>query len=603
MFTFNVIEKTTLFTCWIALFSVAAAHNQLQNHKTSKNAKPNFVYIIADDQDAATFNPELMPITAGWLSDGTNYTNFFAPVSVCCPSRVSFLRSQYAHNHNITDVVVPYGGWDTFESYGYNGKWLPSWLQEAGYQTYYTGKLMNGNNIMNAVTRPTAGFNGSDIFLDPYTYSYINTSISHNGGPPIKNTTYSTDIVRDIGLGYIDAAVQSDQPFFIGLAPIGPHSQSLPAPPLPYRFFPPVSAPRHATLFNNTLAPRGNSFNPDWPSGASWVRTLAQANETVIEWYDYWYQQRIRALQAVDEMVGAIFEKLASENLLNNTYVIYTADNGFSIAQHRRDPGKGTGYEEDIRVPFMVRGPGIEPGINEVTAHNVADISATIANVAGAEADYDIDGRVMPWGSANAKTRDIGTPTHHLSEYWGTTIGETKYTQGIIYPNNTYRTLRLIEDDNNWAYTVWCTGERELFNMKNDTTQMHNDLEGLGVAAQSKFFNSTLSQAARVASRLDGLALFLKTCKGADCRFAWKHLFPNGEVTTMKQALNTVYDQYFDRLPKIQFTSCDLGYFNAHELPYWSTNLAFFHDLDTPNITLPLYKRDPEAYAWLQCGS
>jgi hypothetical protein len=42
---------------------------------------------------------------------------------------------------------------------------------------------------------------------------------------------------------------------------------------------------------------------------------------------------------------------------------------------------------------------------------------------------------------------------------------------------------------------------------------------------------------------------------------------------------------------------------DAHELPYWSTNLAFFHDLDTPNVTLPLYKRDPEAYAWLQCGS
>jgi N-acetylglucosamine-6-sulfatase len=119
----------------------------------------------------------------------------------------------------------------------YNGKWLPSWLQEAGYQTYYTGKLMNGNNVMNALTRPTQGFNGmsnnssptrsltksvgSDIFLDPYTYSYINTSISHNGGAPIKNTTYSTDLVRDIGLGYIDTALQSDQPFFIGCAYLG----------------------------------------------------------------------------------------------------------------------------------------------------------------------------------------------------------------------------------------------------------------------------------------------------------------------------------------------------------------------------------------------
>ncbi|KAJ9115746.1 hypothetical protein QFC24_006929 [Naganishia onofrii] len=312
-------------------------------------------------------------------------------------------------------------------------------------------------------------------------------------------------------------------------------------------FYEPVSAPRHSHLFNNTLAPRGNSFNPDWPSGASWVRTLPKANETVIEWYDYWYQQRIRALQAVDELVGAIFEKLAAEDLLDNT-----------------DPGKGTGYEEDIRVPFMVRGPRIEKGVNQATAYNVADISATIAHVAGAEADYDVDGRVMPWGSANAKRREIGTPTHHLSEYWGTNMGETKYTRDIVYPNNTYRTIRVIEENDNWAYTVWCTGERELFDMRNDTTQMYNQLEPLGSAAHGKSFNSTLSQAARVASRLDGLALFLKSCKGADCRFAWKHLFPNGEVSTMKQALNTVYDKYFDRLPKIQFTSCDLGYFSEH---------------------------------------
>lgn len=99
-------------------------------------------------------------------------------------------------------------------------------------------------------------------------------------------------------------------------------------------------------------------------------------------------------------------------------------------AEHRRDPGKGTGYEEDIRVPFMVRGPGIPSGKNEVTAHNVADISATIANVAGVEAEYSVDGRVMEWGNKNAKKREVGTPSHHLSEYWGNNIGESKYTRG-----------------------------------------------------------------------------------------------------------------------------------------------------------------------------
>lgn len=78
----------------------------------------------------------------------------------------------------------------------------------------------------------------------------------------------------------------------------------------------------------------------------------------------------------------------------------------------------------------MVRGPGVSSESNDMTAHNVAAISATIAHIAGAESSYDIDGRVMPWGSANANKREIGTASHHLSEYWGKTIGESKYTRG-----------------------------------------------------------------------------------------------------------------------------------------------------------------------------
>lgn len=63
-------------------------------------------------------------------------------VSVCCPSRSSFFRAQAAHNTNITSVSVPYGGWEIFVEKGYNGHYLPSFLQQAGYATYYTGKVM-----------------------------------------------------------------------------------------------------------------------------------------------------------------------------------------------------------------------------------------------------------------------------------------------------------------------------------------------------------------------------------------------------------------------------------------------------------------------------
>ena len=113
------------------------------------------------------------------------YDNFFAPVrtaaahsqagvdpqvSVCCPSRVSLLRAQYAHNHNITFVSAPWGGWDVFNQQGYVGQTLPDFLQQAGYNTYYTGKFMNDHTEKNCESLPVSGYVGG-----PRTETYVLT--------------------------------------------------------------------------------------------------------------------------------------------------------------------------------------------------------------------------------------------------------------------------------------------------------------------------------------------------------------------------------------------------------------------------------------------
>lgn len=74
-----------------------------------------------------------MPLMTARFASGANYSSFYTPLSQCCPSRVTFLRGQHPHTHNITEVNVPYGGWEVYNAYGYNGKWLPSWLQAVGY--------------------------------------------------------------------------------------------------------------------------------------------------------------------------------------------------------------------------------------------------------------------------------------------------------------------------------------------------------------------------------------------------------------------------------------------------------------------------------------
>ena len=120
--------------------------NQDGSHSRSAS-KPNFILIMTDDQDLRMDSINYQPkVREHFIEEGTTYSNHFCTVALCCPSRVSFLTGKAAHNTNITDVGPPYGGYPKFVKDGWNDKYLPVWLQGAGYNTYYTGKLMNGHS-------------------------------------------------------------------------------------------------------------------------------------------------------------------------------------------------------------------------------------------------------------------------------------------------------------------------------------------------------------------------------------------------------------------------------------------------------------------------
>lgn len=164
--------------------------------------------------------------------------------------------------------------------------------------------------------------------------------------------------------------------------------------------------------------PRSYNFNPNISSGVSWVYGQPRRNSSQVDYIDQFYQARQESLLALDDLVKPVVDKLDAMGVLNNTYIIYTADNGFTLGQHRRWPGKSLGYEEDIRVPLLIRGPNITSGNMDLSIYNVADLSTTIMHLAGAEADHDLDGRVMTWGFESASKKQIGDDSYHLSEYW-----------------------------------------------------------------------------------------------------------------------------------------------------------------------------------------
>lgn len=153
---------------------------------------------------------------------------------------------------------------------------------------------------------------------------------------------------------------------------------------------------------------------------------MARLTDEVIEYNDDFYRARLQALQAVDEMVENLIKRLEHHGVLDNTYIIYSADNGYHISQHRLNPGKECGFEEDINIPLIMRGPGVPIGESDiVTAHT--DLVPTIMKIAGKGQREDFDGSAIPLDVASLQDPTLSRQEHVNVEFWGRGIPEGKY--------------------------------------------------------------------------------------------------------------------------------------------------------------------------------
>ncbi|KXJ96085.1 arylsulfatase precursor [Microdochium bolleyi] len=564
MLTSSAVQLTTA-ALLLGLAGVTAAPGLTGS--TNSRPPPNFLFIIADDQDLLLDSLEYQPLLKKHVTDkGTRFDKHYCTIAICCPSRVSMLTGRAAHNTNVTDVSAPYGGYGKFISEGWNENYLPVWLQDAGYDTYYTGKLMNGLSTSTYNKPFPKGWNRTDFFLDPNTYIYNNVTVGKDEGPYKTYTgEYSTDLALSRGLDYLDAAIPraaEGRPFFIGVAPIAPHSETIAG-----RFNPAVPAERHKNLFPDDKVPRRANFNPDRASGAGWIATLDQFNATAVDYLDEFHRLRIRSLQAVDELVEALVTRLeqsgAPAEVVDNTYIIYTTDNGYHIGQHRLAPGKTCAIEEDINIPFIVRGPGVAAGQTVAFPTSHTDLVPTIFELAGIPLQEGFDGVPIP--VTVEQQLALEHKAEHVNvEFWGKGIleGDIPSTgPGVINgspPDNTYKSLRIVADEYDLSYTVWCTNEHELYDMKTDPVQLNN------------IYNTTSPiygyPPAKLIARVDALLLTLKDCKGVSCRLPWQTLHPAGDVRTLADALDPKFDDfYISGQKKVSFSACVPGYVLEYE--------------------------------------
>jgi N-acetylglucosamine-6-sulfatase len=344
------------------------------------------------------------------VQKGITFTNSFVDFALCCPSRASFLTGQNAHNHAILDNILPEGGYEKFAPR--EGNSLGVWLQEAGYITGLVGKVMNGYGVSDP-THIVPGWTNWVARVDGLP-GYYNYGLNENGVIRLYGQApgdYSTDVLAQKAVDFIARQAPEPQPFFLLVATNAPH-------------IPPVAAPRHAGDFASLPMPKSPNFNEsDVSDKPGFIRDLPLLSAAQVRRDMERFRTRREALLAVDDLVRKIVRALATEGVLGDTIIIFTSDNGFSLGNHRWE-GKRVLYEESIRVPLIMRGPGIPR--NQTRSHLVTnlDVVATIIQRTGAISGSVADGRPLTpiildpstdWRTAFFLHGTIGlTPTENL---------------------------------------------------------------------------------------------------------------------------------------------------------------------------------------------
>ncbi|KAH7411555.1 arylsulfatase [Phaeosphaeria sp. MPI-PUGE-AT-0046c] len=527
--------------------------------------KPNIVFIMSDDQDRQLGSLDYMPVLQRELvGKGVEFENHFGTVANCCPSRASFLRGQAAHNTNVTHVRPPGGNYDKWRIAGEDREYMPHWIKKAGYKAEYVGKFLNGYSQVNYHI-PPRGWDHVDSLLEPYINDYNNVVMSQNGERPVHYRGFhSNDVVRIKALDRLDHLLDAEDPFFLAIMPYAPHVAG-PNPPEPQA--------RHADLFPEVKTPRFANWNPsdEIQSGKSvYLKGMERFNSTAEESVDRLYRARLQSIQGVDEIIEDVLAKLEAKGELDNTYIIFTSDNGYHMGAHRLPAGKALPYIQDTNLPLVVRGPGMPGGVKSKVASAHLDFAPTFLDIMGLpKEDWPVflDGRsLLPeWSDpVPEKKLEIGSAKEVINiEFWGDKIVEIPEYEGTLLANNSYKTLRIVSEETSWMFAVWCTNEMELYNTTADPWEITNLARG-----------DISNEHARLLTRLNAILMVTKSCTDNSCRDPWSALQPpncpsSTPVTSLTAAMDYEYDAFYANIPKIQFGKCMQYQDEANEQPFY----------------------------------
>ena len=393
--------------------------------------RPNILFIFTDDhavQAISAYGSKInsTPNIDRIARDGAVYTNSFCANSICGPSRACILTGKHSHLNGFLRNGNRFDGLQTT---------FPPLLQQAGYQTAVIGKWHLG-------TTPV-GFDHWEVL--PGQGSYYNPDFLQMGGGRKRYTGYCTDIITDKSLEWLKDRDKS-KPFMLMCQHKAPHRNWSPAGrhfdmfpddvPEPQTLFDDYSG-RSRLLKENEMSIRDHfhwghdmkfhgenqfpehfasqhrngeynrmtdeqkkawdaKYEPENEAFIARMKTGELSKEEIVRWkYQRYIKDYLKCIAAVDDGVGRLLDYLDETGLAKNTIVIYSSDQGFYLGEHGWYDKRWM-FEESLKMPFIIRWPGVVEGGQESTTliQNI-DYGPTFLDVAGVDIPDEMQGRSL----------------------------------------------------------------------------------------------------------------------------------------------------------------------------------------------------------------
>eukprot|EP00730_Choanoeca_flexa_P009141 TRINITY_DN12596_c1_g1_i3.p1 TRINITY_DN12596_c1_g1~~TRINITY_DN12596_c1_g1_i3.p1 ORF type:complete len:523 (+),score=118.70 TRINITY_DN12596_c1_g1_i3:48-1571(+) len=479
-------------------------------------AKPNVLFVLTDDQDEILGSLSVMPrVNELLVKKGMKFSNAFANTPICCPSRAEITSGRLMHNTKVIDNSCGGTAWQKGPETNNMAHFMNS---QGNYSTYYSGKYLNnyGSPDVGGTAHIPPGWTSWHALVG--NSKYYNYDVSEQGQKVHFGSDYATDYYTDKlkndSVAWLLHEWNQDTPFFMQIG--------TPAPHVPNTF-----APQYAKDFDGQQSPRTPNWNlapanATGPGGKHWMmRHFGPMDPDHIVDSDAVFADRWRVLQSVDVMVEELVTTLDKLGQLNNTYIIYSSDHGQHLGQFGMAFDKRQLYETDIRVPLIVRGPGIAPGSTSSAIATHVDLAATILDMGGIAKPDMMDGRSWLPVAQGQDPKQLNWRQDFLIEYGGPKVdmselegvqgkndcGDGYDCQGLTMcggehgtcpcdaVNNTYKCLRTLSATEDSIYCEFDDSESfvEWYDIAQDPWEMNN-LHETGDPAKKAALHARLHQ-------------------------------------------------------------------------------------------------------------